>query len=217
MRFCFILLSLSLLSASCAQQAKTSKELLLDPEDQAWQEKAPKEFKVRISSTKGNFVVKITTAWAPTGATRFYHLVKNDFFDDSRFFRVKEEFIAQFGIPGNPQITEKWVDRELKDDPVKQSNLRGFLAYAMTGPDTRTTQIYINLKDNSRLDAGGFAPFGEVIEGMEIVDALYSEYDESAGGGMRLGKQQKMLTLGNTHLDANFPKLDKLIKAEILE
>jgi len=217
MRFILVLACFFLLNSSFAQQTKSAKELLLAPDDKAWQAKAPDEFKVRITSTKGTFVVKVTTEWAPIGATRFYHLVNNGFFDDSRFFRVKKEFIAQFGIPGNPEVTSNWVDQELEDDPVIQSNLRGFLSYAMTGPNTRTTQIYINLIDNARLDAGGFSPFGEVIEGMEAVDALYSGYDESAGGGMRLGKQQQMLTLGNKHLDANFPKLDKLIKAEIVE
>ncbi|MEP1097357.1 MAG: peptidylprolyl isomerase [Cyclobacteriaceae bacterium] len=217
MRVAFFFICLFLLTASFAQQAITSKELLLAPDDQAWQEKAPDEFEVRITSTKGDFVIKVKTEWAPIGATRFYHLVNNGFFDDSRFFRVKKGFIAQFGIPGNPEVTANWVNQELQDDPVVQSNLRGFLAYAMTGPNTRTTQIYINLQDNARLDEQGFAPFGEVIEGMDIVDALYSEYDESAGGGMRLGKQQQMLTQGNAHLDKNFPKLDKLIKAEIVE
>ncbi|MEP5612851.1 MAG: peptidylprolyl isomerase [Cyclobacteriaceae bacterium] len=217
MKFAFSLLLISLLNIGYAQQTKTPEYLLFNPKDSAWQDQAPDEFRVRITSTRGKFVIKVTTKLAPIGATRFYHLVENGFFDDSRFFRVKDGFIAQFGIPGNPEVTEKWVDRELKDDPVRQSNLRGFLAYAMTGPNTRTTQIYINLMDNIRLDSGGFAPFGEVIKGMEVVDALYSGYDESAGGGMRLGKQQKMLTLGNEHLDANFPKLDKLIEAEILE
>ncbi len=209
-----------LFSALIAFSQHTNKipdDLLLDPDHLAWQQQAQDSFKVKITTTQGDFVIKVITEWAPIGATRFYHLVKNGFFDDSRFFRVRAGFIAQFGIPGDPDVTSRWRSNEMKDDPVIQSNLRGFLAYAMTGPDTRTTQIYINLQDNERLDAQGFAPFGQVIVGMQVVDQLYAEYGERAGGGMRLGKQEKMLTLGNAHLDKDFPLLDKLIKAEIVE
>ncbi len=212
----FLCLVLCLIGFS-QQLEQGSYDLLLNPDHPNWQQETPDSFDVKITSSKGAFIIKVVAEWAPIGATRFYHLVNNGFFDDSRFFRVRSGFIAQFGIPGDPEVTSKWVDRELLDDPVKQSNLRGFVAYAMTGPNTRTTQLYVNLQDNSRLDEQGFAPFGKVISGMDIVDRLYAEYGESAGGGMRLGKQQQMLTLGNAHLDANFPLLDKLIKAEIVE
>lgn len=189
----------------------------MSPDHPAWNENVPDTFQVAFSTTKGEFIIETITAWSPIGAKRFYHLVKNGFFDDSRFFRIRAGFIAQFGIPGDPKITKHWATRSMKDDPVKQSNKRGYVSYAMTGPDTRTTQIYINYIDNSRLDSQGFSPFGKVTQGMDIIDQLYSEYDESAGGGMRLGKQQKMLELGNEHLDRNFPKLDRLIKAIIIE
>jgi peptidyl-prolyl cis-trans isomerase A (cyclophilin A) len=169
--------------------------------------------RVRIETSKGAFVLEVNRAWAPRGAERFLELVQAHFFDDSRFFRVREKYIAQFGIAGDPAITRKWKDRYFPDDSVRTTNARGTFAFAMTGPDTRNTQIYINLVDNTQLDAQGFSPVGRVVEGMDVVDRIYSGYGEDAGGGLRLGKQQKMLEEGNKHLDANFPKLDKLISA----
>lgn len=151
----------------------------------------------------------------PIGVDRFYNLVRAGFFDDSRFFRVRKAYIAQFGIAGDPAVSAVWGQRAMLDDPVRGSNTRGSFAYAMTGPDTRTTQIYINLVDNIHLDERGFSPLGEVTEGMDVVDRLYSGYGEEAGGGMRLGKQDKMFESGNDHLDASYPLLTKLIDAEI--
>jgi homoserine O-acetyltransferase len=129
---------------------------------------------------------------------------------------VRPGFIAQFGIPGDPQIAATWREQKMLDDPVKQSNSRGTIAYAMTGPDTRTTQLYINMSDNSRLDPDGFAPIGRVIEGMDLVDQLYSAYGEDAGGGMRGGKQGRIFDGGNAYLDREFPRLDKLIRATVV-
>ena len=143
--------------------------------------------------------------------------LRTGFFDDSRFFRVRAGFIAQFGIPGDPTVTALWKDLTMPDDTVRQSNTRGAVAYAMTGPDTRTTQLYINYGDNARLDAEGFAPIGRVVEGMDVVDQLYAGYDEEAGGGMRGGKQDKMLEGGNAHLDEHFPLLDKLRRATMVK
>ncbi|MGB6642469.1 MAG: peptidylprolyl isomerase, partial [Thermoanaerobaculia bacterium] len=134
----------------------------------------------------------------------------------SRFFRVRADYITQFGLPGDAAVARLWVDRRISDDPVLQTNVRGSVAYAMTGPDTRTTQVYINLIDNTHLDAEGFAPFGRVVEGMEVVDRLYSGYGESAGGGMRGGKQGKIIAGGNTHLDTEYPLLDRLNRATVL-
>jgi homoserine O-acetyltransferase len=172
--------------------------------------------RVRIETSKGPFVLEVNRAWAPRGADRFLELVRTKFFDDSRFFRVRAKYIAQFGIAGDPAVTKKWDGREFPDDSVKASNVRGTFAFAMTGPDTRNTQIYINLVDNQQLDAQRFSPIGRVVEGMDVVDQLYSGYGENAGGGLRLGKQQRMLGEGNTHLDADFPKLDKLVSAKIV-
>ena len=172
--------------------------------------------RVRIETSKGAFVVEVNRAWAPRGTERFLELVRTKFFDDSRFFRVRAKYIAQFGIAGDPAVTRKWEGREFPDDSVRTSNVRGTFAFAMTGPNQRNTQIYINLVDNKQLDAQGFSPVGRVVEGMDVVDQLYAGYGEDAGGGLRLGKQQEMLTKGNAHLDAHFPKLDKLINAKIV-
>jgi homoserine O-acetyltransferase len=178
---------------------------------------APDVVRVRFETSQGAFVVEVHRDWAPRGADRFRELVAAGFFDGSRFFRVVAGFIAQFGLPGDPSVNAAWKDKAIPDDPVRQSNVRGTIAFAMTGPDTRSTQLYINLADNARLDAQGFAPIGRVTEGMDVVDRLYSGYGEGAGGGLRGGKQGKILAGGNAHLDAEFPKLDRLIRARILE
>jgi cyclophilin family peptidyl-prolyl cis-trans isomerase len=176
----------------------------------------PRNVRVRIETTKGAFVLEANRAWAPRGAERFLTLVRDGFFDDSRFFRVRAKYIAQFGIAGDPAVTRRWEGKFFPDDPVRASNMRGTFAFAMTGPNLRNTQVYINLVDNTQLDAQGFSPVGRVVEGMEVVDRLYSGYGEDAGGGLRLGKQQRMLEEGNAHLDVAFPKLDHLIRAEIV-
>lgn len=198
------------------KQEADLRAALMNPDDARWQADAPDVFSVRFETSKGDFVVEAHRDWAPIGVDRFYHLVVTGFFDDSRFFRIRAGFIAQFGIAGEPAVAAVWRDRRMPDDPVRQTNHRGFIAYAMTGPDTRTTQLYINLSDNTRLDAQGFSPIGRVIEGMDVVDQIYAEYDERAGGGMRLGRQDKMFEGGNAHLDAQFPKLDMLISATIV-
>lgn len=190
---------------------------LRNPQHKSWTRTAPAIYKVRITTTKGVFVLEINREWAPLGADRFYNLVRNGFFDDSRFYRIRAGAFAQFGIPGKPEIAKIWQHNSFKDDPVKEKNLRGTIAYAMTGPDARTTQLYINLKDNPQQDEQGFAPIGKVIEGLTVVDQLYSEYAETSGGGMRGGKQGRLFEEGNAYLDREFPKLDRLIKAEIIK
>jgi len=172
--------------------------------------------RVRIETSKGSFVLEANRQWAPRGTERFLELVRAGFFDDSRFFRVREKYIAQFGIAGDPAVTRKWKDRYIPDDSVRTSNVRGTFAFAMTGPNLRNTQIYISLVDNKQLDGQGFSPVGRVVEGMDVVDRIYSGYGEDAGGGLRAGKQQRMLDEGNRHLDAQFPKLDRLLRASIV-
>jgi len=200
-----------------SSQTLENRKVLLNPKDQAWSERAPDVSKVKFETTKGPFLIEVYRDWAPRGVDRFYNLVRTGFFDDSRFFRVRPGFIAQFGIPGDPRIAAVWKGQTIPDDPVRQSNNRGTIAYAMTGPDTRTTQLYINISENSRLDADGFSPIGRVIEGMETVDQLYSGYGEDAGGGMRGGKQGKIFEGGNAYLDREFPKLDKLVRASVVK
>jgi cyclophilin family peptidyl-prolyl cis-trans isomerase len=189
---------------------------LKDPAQALWSRPAPDTYRVRIDTTKGPVTLEVTRSLAPIGADRFYHLVETGFYDDSRFYRVIKGRFAQFGIAGDPAIAQVWRTASIKDDPVRASNVRGTFAFAMTGPDARTTQIYINTADQIRQDADGFAPFGKVIEGMDVVDILYSAYGETSGGGMRGGKQAKLFEEGNAWLDREFPSLDRLLSARIL-
>ncbi len=146
-------------------------------------EQAPPTYKVTFDTSKGPFVVEVHRDWAPNGADRFYNLVKNGFYNNGRFFRVISGFMVQFGINANPAISAQWRGARIADDPVKQSNARGLITFATAGPNTRTTQVFINYGDNSALDRQGFAPFGQVISGMNVVDALYSGYGEGAPSG----------------------------------
>jgi peptidyl-prolyl cis-trans isomerase A (cyclophilin A) len=177
-------------------------------------EKAPATYKVKFDTSKGAFVVEVHRAWAPNGADRFYNLVKNGFYNDARFFRVISGFMVQFGINGNPQISKVWRDANIKDDPVKASNKRGMITFATAGPDTRTTQVFVNFGNNAGLDDQGFAPFGQVISGMEVVDSIYAEYGEGAprGDGPDQGLVQSQ---GNAYLKKDFPKLDYIKTATI--
>jgi cyclophilin family peptidyl-prolyl cis-trans isomerase len=202
-------------SADHVASATERRDLLLRPDAAYWNEASPAEYRVSVETTKGTFVIAVTRALAPRGADRFYRLVRAGYFDDSRFFRVVPGFIAQFGIPGDPAITQVWKDRRMLDDSARARNVRGMIAYAMTGPNTRTTQLFISLVDNSRIDVQGFAPIGRVVSGMEVVDQLYGGYGETAGGGMRAGRQERMMSEGNRHLDRDFPKLDRLMKARV--
>ena len=178
---------------------------------------APPVVHASIETSQGSFSIELRREWAPHGVDRFRALALCGFFDDSRFFRVVPGFVAQFGIAGDPKVTATWLDRTIPDDPVRQSNVRGTIAFAMTGPGARSTQLYINLTDNRRLDAQGFAPIGRVVSGMQVVDRLYGGYGETAGCGVRGGKQGEMLAGGNAHLDAHFPRLDRLLRVHLLE
>lgn len=178
---------------------------------------SPKIFRVKIETTAGNFVIEVHRDWSPHGADRFYELVRDGYYDNSRFFRVVPGRWVQFGISGNPKIAQKWRHRVIPDDPLIQHNTPGFVAFANTGPNTRSTEVYIDTGDNSRNDGeNGFAPFGKVIEGMDTVKRLYGGYGEHSGSGMRAGHQDAMFAGGNAYMDRNFPKLDKLIKSSVL-
>ena len=180
----------------------------------ALREKAPATYKARFETSKGTFVVDVRRDWAPNGADRFYNLVKNGFYDGVRFFRVLDGFMAQFGINGDPKVSAVWRQARIPDDPVRQSNKRGFITYAMAGPNTRTSQIFINFGDNSSLDRQGFAPFGQVSSGMNVVDALYKGYGEGAPRGQ--GPDQGRVQMeGNAYLAKEFPRLDFVKKATI--
>jgi homoserine O-acetyltransferase/O-succinyltransferase len=193
----------------------SGRAALLDPADSFWRSPAPAAFSARVETTQGVFIIEVERRLAPLGADRLYNLARAGFFDDSRFTRVVPNFIAQFGIPGDPRIAAIWTTRSFPDDSVRASNVRGTIAFAMTGPNTRTTQLYINLVDNVRLDAQGFAPIGRVVRGMDVVDRLYSGYGESSGGGVRAGKQGPLVAGGNAYVDLQFPKLDHIVRVTI--
>jgi peptidyl-prolyl cis-trans isomerase A (cyclophilin A) len=176
----------------------------------ALNEQAPAVYKARFETSKGAFVVEVTRAWAPIGADRFYNLVKNGFYDDVRFTRVIPGFMVQFGINGNPTVTRAWKSvPPLKDDPVKQSNVPAYISFATAGPNSRTTQVFINYGNNARLDAMGFAPFGRVIEGMAVVSQLNSEYGERPD-------QFEIEARGNGYLSRDFARLDFIRTATIV-
>jgi peptidyl-prolyl cis-trans isomerase A (cyclophilin A) len=177
-------------------------------------EKAPDSYKVKFDTSQGSFEIEVHRDWAPNGADRFYNLVKNGFYNDARFFRVIKGFMVQFGINGNPKISQVWRDANIPDDPVEESNLRGFVTFATAGPNTRTTQVFINYGDNPSLDGQGFAPFGKVVSGLEVVQHLYSNYGEGAPRGEG-PDQSRVQTEGNAYLQKNFPQLDYIKKATI--
>jgi len=182
---------------------------------QAPAEQAPASYKVKFDTSKGPFVVQVTRAWAPIGADRFYTLVKSGFFDNVRFFRVISGFMVQFGINGDPNVMAKWRESPIQDDRGTQSNKRGYITFATAGPNTRTTQVFINFADNANLDSMGFAPFGRVVSGMEIVDALNAEYGEGAPRG-RGPDQGRLQREGNAYLAKDFPRMDFVKKATIV-
>jgi cyclophilin family peptidyl-prolyl cis-trans isomerase len=177
-------------------------------------EQAPATFKAKFDTSKGPIVITVHRDWAPIGADRFYNLVKNGFYDDCRFFRVLDNFMAQIGINGTPAIQSNWRTATIQDDPVKQSNKRGFITFATAGPNSRTTQVFINFGDNARLDSLGFAAFGQVSTGMNVVDQLYSEYGEGAPNG-RGPNQGRIQAEGNSYLTKEFPNMDFVRKASI--
>ena len=191
-----------------------SKPSLMNPA--ALKAKAPDDFKAQFTTTKGDFTVEVHRDWAPNGADRFYVLVKNGFYDGAEFFRVIPNFMVQFGISGNPKIAAAWAHANLRDDPVKQGNKRGRITYAMAGPNTRTSQVFINFRDNSNLDSQGFAAFGEVTEGMDVVDKLYGGYGDMQEMGGHGPSPSKIESEGNAYLDKNFSQLDSIKTAKIL-
>jgi len=205
-RLAALLLALTIVMPALGQSLTTPAALTAQ---------APASYKVKFDTSKGDFVVEVHRDWAPLGADRFYNLVKNGFFNDARFFRVVSGFMVQFGISADPKVAAAWREASIADDPVKQSNTRGMISFATRGPNTRTTQMFINYADNSRLDGMGFAPFGQVVSGMNVVDALYSGYGEGAprGAGPEQGRIQSE---GNAYLTQAFPKLDYIKTATIM-
>jgi len=198
-RLTLLLGLVTLVAAACSDDA-ASKAVVSGP--------APDSFRVRFETSRGPFVVQVTRALSPNGADRFYQLVQSGFFDENRFFRVVPGFVAQFGLNDKPKINDAWDAKPIADEPVKETNARGTIVFATAGPNTRAHQTFINLVDNGRLDAMGFAPFGRVVEGMAVVDSLYSGYGETPDQGM-------IQSLGNSYLKRNFPNLDYVKTARV--
>ncbi|MFN9717526.1 MAG: peptidylprolyl isomerase [Planctomycetota bacterium] len=182
---------------------------IADEKTKTAETKVPEVYKVKFETSCGDFVIEVNREWAPVGADRFYELVDMGFYNDCRFFRVVPNFMVQFGINGNPKVQKDWRDASIRDDRVRKSNKRGYITFATSGPNSRTSQVFINFKDNSFLDGQGFAPFGQVVEGMDVVDKIHSGYGEDPDQGAIQSK-------GNEYLNQSFPKLDYVKKATIV-
>jgi peptidyl-prolyl cis-trans isomerase A (cyclophilin A) len=195
-----------------ASAAPAFSQALMNPA--ALKEQAPPVYRVDVDTSKGPFVIEVHRDWAPNGADRFYNLVKNGFYDNARFFRVIEGFMVQFGVNGDPKVSAVWKEARIKDDPARISNKRSFVTFATAGPNTRTTQVFISYGDNSNLDSQGFTPFGQVVSGMKVVDAMYSGYGEGAPRGLG-PDQSKLQAEGNAYLASKFGNLDYIKKATI--
>lgn len=186
------------------------------PVEQKKAEKPPETYRVKFTTTKGDIVVEAHRDWAPYGSDRFYELVQAKYFDGAKFFRVMKKFIAQFGINKDPKVSELWRQMRLPDDPVKQKNARGTLSFARLGPASRTTQIFINLKDNSALlDKDGFAPFAKIVEGLDVADQLTFLYGDVAPRGAG-PDPNKIEMQGNTYLERDYPRLDGIVTARVM-
>jgi peptidyl-prolyl cis-trans isomerase A (cyclophilin A) len=206
-RFAPLAAAATLAAGSADSAGSRVPDALLHPDPAALAAPAPDSFRAVFETSKGNFVVQVHRDWAPLGADRFYHLVRLGYFDDARFFRVISGFMAQFGLHGDPRVNAAWEALRIADDSVKQTNRRGTITFATAGPNTRTTQLFINYANNANLDAMGFAPIGEVVRGMEVVDALYAGYGEGPPGG-RGPDQFRIGSEGNAYLTREFPQLD---------
>ena len=200
--------SMLILAVGAALLAQTKGPNLLDPS--TMKQTAPATFTVQVETTKGPFTIKVTRSWAPNGADHFYNLVRAGFYTDAAFFRVIPGFMAQFGISARPEVSRIWANSNIQDDPVKESNKRGMVTFAQSSArNSRSTQLFINYGDNSRLDADRFAPFGEVTKGMEVVDQIYSGYGERPD-------QTSITNQGKAYLDKSFPRLDRITSATIV-
>ena len=207
------LLTLVAIAGGCSQPRANA---LLAPNADSLAKQAPDSFKVAFETSKGRFVVQAVRAWAPRGVDRFHYLASNRYYDGTKFFRNLSNFMAQFGIHGDPAVNAVWTGMTFPDDSVRQSNQRGMVSFAMGGPDTRSTQLFINKRDNSRLDAMGFAPIGVVTDGMHVVDALYTAYGEGPPTGSG-PDQSRIEREGNRYLNSRYPRLDSIISTRVLK
>jgi peptidyl-prolyl cis-trans isomerase A (cyclophilin A) len=196
----------------------TGRALLLHPGDPVFSRPAPEVFDVLLETTKGPIRMEVRREWSPHGADRFYHLVRLGYYNHSAVFRIHKATWAQFGVAADPRVAQAWRQQNIPDDPLKITNARGTVDFAFKDPNGRTTQVFINLRDNSGThDKEPFVPFARVVEGMEVADALYDEYGEKSGGGIRGGKQDSLFAEGNVYLRRNWPKLDYIVRATVVK
>jgi cyclophilin family peptidyl-prolyl cis-trans isomerase len=215
-----VLLTLVLCSAAChrASSAVDGRTLWVTPTHPEWTRRAPEVSYLRFETTRGAFVLELHRAWGPLGADRLYNLVRLGYFDDTRFHRVRERYIAQWGLHGDSAVNAAWKGRYLRDDPPRSTNTRGTFAFSYEGPGkphTRNTQLYVNLADNPRNDVEPFTVLGTVVNGMSVLDSLYSGYGEESGSGVRQGKQGPLERGGNAFMDRQWPKLDRIVRATV--
>lgn len=216
-----IALSLPLVALACGRgersgdAAATSGGDFRSPASPGMREQAPGTYRVRFETSAGDVVIEVRRDGAPLGADRFYNLARSGYFDGVRFFRVLPGFVAQFGIHGDPQVSTGWSEQAIRDDPVRRSNARGTVTFATAGPNTRTTQMFINFRDNDRLDGMGFAPIGQVVAGIDVVDRLYAGYGEGAPAG-RGPLQDRIQAEGNAYLEREFSELDYVKRATVV-
>lgn len=202
-------------AASTPRTPAQRRATLLDPTLPFWKTRAPATFIADFETSKGTIAIEFTREWAPVGVDHLYNLARAGYFDDSRIYRVVPAFVAQFGLAADPRIANLWGSTTIKPDPVRESNVRGVLSYAQFTPTDRTTNIFINLRDNQNLDTLGFTPIGRVLEGMEVADSLYGGYQDLPISDPPLGDVQRMYRESNKYLDAKYPKLDRIIRVTI--
>jgi homoserine O-acetyltransferase len=213
-----------MLLAGCVKQSPPKwvddpaerRRLLLHPEDPEWKRKAPPVSLLLFQTTKGYFELEVIRRYGPQGADRLYNLARLGYYDDTRFHRVNAKYIAQFGLSGDSLLNAIWRERFIPDDPPRSMNRRGTFAFSMKGPNTRSTQIYINLADNARNDGEPFTVIGQVVQGMTVVDSLYAGYGERSGSGVRQGRQSPLADGGNAYVDREYPLLDHILKVTVL-
>jgi peptidyl-prolyl cis-trans isomerase A (cyclophilin A) len=202
-------------SRSTSPTVAQKRAALENPANAFWKTRAPDTVVADIETSKGTFTVELIRSWAPVGVDRFYNLARAGYFDNSRFFRVVYKFVAQFGIAGNPAIASLWARQPIAADSVQTSNARGTIAFAQSKPADRTTNVFVNLRDSPNLDSLGFAPVGRVVEGMDVVDSLYSGYGDIPSSPPPLGNPRRLFGESNKYLDGEFPKLDRLVRITI--
>jgi cyclophilin family peptidyl-prolyl cis-trans isomerase len=204
-------------AAETSAAIASRRALLLDPANAEWSRPAPPVSRLRFETTKGDFVVELIREWGPIGVDRFYNLARLGYYDDTRFHRVNKGYIAQFGLHGDSAVNAAWKTAYIKDDPPRSQNARGTFAFAVNTalPNTRTTQVYFNLADNSRNNGEPFTMLGRVVDGMSVLDSLYSGYGENSGSGVRQGRQGPLANGGNAYMDREFPLLDRIRRVTV--